>query len=65
MEKFLPQKSKKEVVSTNRKRFASSLRKELMSQLDELSGETRVPRSRLIDEAVKDLLEKYEKRRTL
>lgn len=54
-----------EVVMVNRVRFTSSLKKELMPQLDELSKETRIPKSRLIDEAIEDLLKKYEKRRSL
>lgn len=54
-----------EVVMVNRVRFTSSLQKELMPQLDELSKITRVPKSRLLDEAIEDLLKKYEKRRTL
>ncbi len=54
-----------EVVMVNRVRFTSSLQKELMPQLDKLSEETRIPKSRLIDEAIEDLLKKYEKRRSL
>lgn len=54
-----------EVVMVNRVRFTSSLKKELMPQLDQLSEQTRIPKSRLIDEAIEDLLKKYEKRRTL
>lgn len=54
-----------EVVMVNRVRFTSSLKKELMPQLDALSAETRIPKSRLIDEAIEDLLKKYEKRRSL
>lgn len=54
-----------EVVMVNRVRFTSSLKKELMPQLDKLSEETRIPKSRLIDEAIEDLLKKYEKRRSL
>lgn len=54
-----------EVVMVNRVRFTSSLKKELMPQLDKLSEETRIPKSRPIDEAIEDLLKKYEKRRSL
>lgn len=54
-----------EVVMVNRVRFTSSLKKELMPELDRLSEETRIPKSRLIDEAIEDLLKKYEKRRAL
>jgi len=34
----------------------------LIEPFNELSRKTRVPKSRLIDEAVEDLLKKYEKR---
>lgn len=54
-----------EVVMVNRVRFTSSLKKELMPQWDALSEETRIPKSRLLDEAMEDLLKKYEKRRHL
>ena len=52
-----------EVIMVNRVRFTSSLDKALMPKLDRLSKETRIPKSRLLDEAVEDLLKKYEKRR--
>lgn len=45
-----------------RKRFVSSLKNELIPQFDKLSEETRIPKSRLLDEAIEDLLKKYEKR---
>lgn len=54
-----------EVVMVNRVRFTSSLKKELMPQFDQLAKETRIPKSRLMDEAIEDLLKKYEKRRSL
>ena len=46
----------------NRKRFVSSLANELVEPFDELSKKTRVPKSRLLDEAIEDLLRKYEKK---
>ena len=49
----------------NRTRFISSLKNELVPQLAKLSEETLVPKSRLLDEAIEDLLKKYEKRRAL
>ena len=49
-------------IYVNRKRFVSSLDNALVAQFDELSKKTRVPKSRLLDEAVEDLLKKYEKR---
>ncbi|MCD7947227.1 MAG: ribbon-helix-helix domain-containing protein [Oscillospiraceae bacterium] len=45
----------------NRKRFTSSLKNELIEQFDRLSAQTRIPKSRLLDEAIEDLLVKYGK----
>lgn len=42
-----------------RKRFTSSLKNELVPLFDTLSKETRIPKSRLLDEAIEDLLKKY------
>ena len=46
----------------NRTKLISSLDNKLVEPLNELSKQTRVPKSRLIDEAIEDLLKKYEKR---
>ena len=46
----------------NRTRFTSSLKNELMQNLNELAKKTRINKSGLLDEAVEDLLKKYEKR---
>ena len=43
----------------NRTRFTSSLKNELLEQFDQLARETRIPKSRLFDEAIEDLLKKY------
>lgn len=43
----------------NRKRFTSSLRNELGPQFDLLAKKTRIPKSRLLDEAIEDLLKKH------
>ena len=51
-----------ESVLVNRTRFTSSLKNELAKELDLLAQKTRIPKSRLLDEAVEDLLKKYEKR---
>ena len=51
-----------ESVLVNRKKFVSSLANELVEPFDELSKMTRVPKSRLLDEAIEDLLKKYEKK---
>lgn len=45
----------------NRKRFTSSLKNELFPCFDRLSAQTRIPKSRLLDEAIEDLLKKYGK----
>lgn len=42
-----------------RKRFTSSLKNELTEKFDELAQITRIPKTRLLDEAIEDLLEKY------
>ena len=44
-----------------RKRFTSSLKNELVPKFDDLSKKTRIPKSRLLDEAIEDLLEKHKK----
>ncbi len=43
-----------------RTRFTSSLKNELIPLFDQLSQQTRVPKSRLLDEAIGDLLVKYD-----
>ena len=51
-----------ESILVNRKKFISSLDNKLVAPFNELSEKTRVPKSRLLDEAIEDLLKKYEKR---
>ena len=46
----------------NRKRFVSSPANELVEPFDALSKETRIPKSRLLDMGIEDLLKKYEKK---
>lgn len=46
----------------NRTKLISSLDNQLVEPFNELSKKTRVPKSRLLDEAIEDLLKKYEKR---
>ena len=41
-----------------RKRFTSSLKNELVPLFDGLAQQTRIPKSRLLDEAIEDLLKK-------
>lgn len=42
-----------------RKRFTSSIKNELSVAFDELAVQTRIPKSRLLDEAIEDLLIKH------
>jgi hypothetical protein len=44
----------------NRERFASSVDKKLLLNLRALSESTRIPLSRLLDEAIADLLKKHQ-----
>lgn len=46
----------------NRTKLVSSLANELVEPFNNLSKRTRVPKTRLLDEAIEDLLKKYEKR---
>lgn len=43
----------------HRVRFGSSLDKELDNKLRKLSEKTRIPISKLLDEAIEDLLKKH------
>ncbi len=51
-----------EAVLVNRKKFVSSLANELVEPFDALSKESRIPKSRLLDEAIEDLLKKHAKK---
>lgn len=42
-----------------RTRFTSSLKNDLMEQFEKFSEETRITKSKLLDEAVEDLLRKH------
>lgn len=44
----------------NRVRFSTSLDKDLAKRLDYLSTNTRIPKSKLVDEAIEMLLAKHE-----
>jgi len=46
----------------NRIRFSSTLDKSLHNSFKKISNETRIPLSKLLDEAVKDLIDKYSKK---
>ncbi|WP_345831079.1 ribbon-helix-helix domain-containing protein (plasmid) [Pantoea sp. BRR-3P] len=43
----------------NRRRFTSSLDNRLVPLFDELAKTSRIPKSRLLDEAIEDLLSKH------
>ena len=43
----------------NRKKFVSSLANELVEPFNELSKKTRLTKTKLLDEAIEDLLKKY------
>ncbi len=45
----------------NRTKLVSSLANELVEPFNELSRKTRITKTRLLDEAIEDLLKKYEK----
>lgn len=51
-----------ENVLVNRKKFVSSLANELVEPFNTLSKETRIPKSRLLDIAIEDLLKKYKEK---
>jgi len=46
-----------------RTRFTSSLKNELVASFNKLSTDTRIPKSRLLDEAIEDLLKKHNARK--
>ena len=43
----------------NRTRFTSSMKNELVEPFNQLAERTRITKSRLLDEAIEDLLKKY------
>ena len=50
-----------ESMLVNRTRVTTSIKNELAVDLNKLAEKTRIPKSRLFDEAIEDLLKKYEK----
>jgi len=44
----------------NKVRFSSTLPKALNKKFDELARATRIPKSKLLEEAIEDLLKKYQ-----
>lgn len=49
-----------EPILKNRTRFTSSLKNDLVEPFNELSRLTRVTKTKLLDEAIEDLIKKYE-----
>lgn len=45
---------------TNRKKISTTLDKDLLPLLEELHKKTRIPKARLLDEAIVDILDKYQ-----
>lgn len=45
----------------NRERYTNSIDIEILNEFRSLSKDTKIPMSKLLDEALKDLLKKYEK----
>ena len=50
-----------EPLLVNRTRFTSSLANELVEPFNAMAKETRIPKSRLLDIAIEDLLKKYDR----
>jgi len=50
------------IILKNRVQFSSTMEKTLAGELKNLSTETRIPASKLLDEAISDLLAKYGKK---
>ncbi|MDK8747725.1 ribbon-helix-helix domain-containing protein [Streptococcus agalactiae] len=48
----------------NRKTFSNAIDKELSDKFDELSKSTRIPKSKLLDQAIELLLEHYSNKKT-
>lgn len=48
-----------EALLVNRTRITTSVKNELIEEFDKLAKKTRIPKSRLFDEAIEDLLKKY------
>lgn len=48
----------------NRKALSNSLRNDLAEQFDQLHKDTDIPKSKLLDQAIELLLEKYSKKTT-
>lgn len=51
-------------VYKDRKPFTSSLKTENLEKLQELSKESRIPQTKLLDEAVEDLLRKHNQKKS-
>lgn len=47
---------------TTRTRIGNTINTELLKEFKQLSKDTKIPMSRLLDEAIEDLLKKYKNR---
>lgn len=56
---MMDNKSKRNKDLSTRERWGTSVDKELLSEFKHLQKKTRIPMSRLLDEAIEDLLKKY------
>lgn len=45
----------------SRSKYSTNVDKELLTKFKELAEETRIPATKLLDEAIEDLLKKYKK----
>ncbi|MNB79521.1 Ribbon-helix-helix domain protein [compost metagenome] len=48
----------------NRKALSNSLRNDLAERFDQIHKETDIPKSKLLDQAIELLIEKYDKKTT-
>lgn len=46
----------------NRSRFGVAIDNKILEELRDLSAKTRIPASKLVDEALEDLIEKYKRK---
>lgn len=49
----------------NRSNLSTAIKTELLNDLKDLSKETRIPLSKLLDESIEDLINKHKKKPTL
>lgn len=57
---MLNNKTKRNEDLATRERWGTSVDKDLLKEFKQLQKQTRIPMSRLLDEAIEDLLKKYD-----